>query len=124
MPATIVIVHDEAQFVEPLVNSLRAAEYAVTTFPDALAAMHALEDAKTIELLVTRIEFPPGRSNGAALANMARVKRPSIKVLFIADLEHRKAVSDLGELIHSSASPEMVAAEAIRLLSPDLITVA
>jgi hypothetical protein len=68
MPARIVIVHDEPEFAEA----------------NSMSGIDALEHAEHIELLIARVRFPSGTPNGAALARMARLKRPGIKVLFAA----------------------------------------
>jgi hypothetical protein len=54
----------------------------VSTFQDPLDALNAIEAAPRFEILVTRVQFAPGRPNGLALSNMARMKLPGIKVLF------------------------------------------
>ena len=43
-----------------------------------MSGIDALEHPKRIELLITRVRFPAGTPNGAALARMARLKRPGI----------------------------------------------
>ena len=56
-----------------------------------MAALDALENAQRVEVLITRVRFPPGKPNGIALALMARHKRPGIKVLFTARPEFATA---------------------------------
>jgi hypothetical protein len=43
MPATVVIVHDDPEFAEPALASLRAAGYDVVAFPDSMSGIDALE---------------------------------------------------------------------------------
>jgi CheY-like chemotaxis protein len=76
MPSRIVLVHDDQEFLEPALEALRRAGYDVVAFQDSMAALDALEHPTHIELLITRIRFPEGTPNGAALARMARIKRP------------------------------------------------
>ena len=71
MPATIVIVHDDPEFAEPALATLHAAGYDVVAFSDFMSGIDALEHPKRIELLITRVRFPAGTPNGAALARMA-----------------------------------------------------
>ena len=69
---------------------MAAAGYDVTAFTDTISALAALEAAQWLELLITRVIFPPGQPNGVALAIMARVKKPGVKVLFAALPETRE----------------------------------
>ena len=76
-PATVVIVHLTIPNSQDLLSaSLREAGYDVVAFLDSMSGIEALEHPKRIELLITRVRFPAGTPNGAALARMARVKRP------------------------------------------------
>jgi DNA-binding NtrC family response regulator len=84
MPARIVVVHDQPEFLNELATGLRQAGHHTATFADPLAAWDALETARQIEVLITRVQYAPGRSNGLALARMARSKRPGIRVVFTA----------------------------------------
>jgi hypothetical protein len=61
-----------------------------------MEAWGALEAARQIEVLVTSMGFQPGRSNGVALASMARSNRPGIRVLFMALPEYSKYAEGLG----------------------------
>jgi DNA-binding NtrC family response regulator len=81
MPVHIVIAHDDIAFRTFAVRALEAEGYSVASYEAALAAMVALE-APLLDVLITRLWFMPGRSNGIALALMAKVRRPSAKVIF------------------------------------------
>ena len=59
-----------------------------------LAAWGALEPGEQTELLITRVQFPPGRSNGIALARMARIKRRDIHIVFVARREFANQVDE------------------------------
>jgi DNA-binding NtrC family response regulator len=76
MPDRIVIVHDEPDFVDSLTAALKSAGHDVATFMDPEVGWNALDEAKRVELLITRVNFPPGKPNGVSLARMARYKRP------------------------------------------------
>jgi len=99
MPARIVVVDDDPRYVDDLATLLRRDGHDVATFPDPLAAWDALEAAKRTEVLVTRVEFAPGRSNGLALARMARSKRREIRVLITAQPEHARDAAELGTFL-------------------------
>jgi hypothetical protein len=49
-----------------------------------MAALDAIEVGSRLRVLVTRVDFGPGKPNGIALARMVRVKRPGTKVVFVA----------------------------------------
>jgi CheY-like chemotaxis protein len=95
MPARVVVVHDGPEFVEELEAALNLAGDQVAVFRDPLEAWDALAAARQTEVLITRVLFPPGRSNGLALARMARAKRRDIQIIFTALPEF---VSDCEEL--------------------------
>jgi len=65
---------------------------------DPLAALSALEDARRVEVLVTRLHFGPGKSNGVALALMARLKRPGVRVVFLEKADDPELTAGLGEV--------------------------
>ena len=84
MPARVVVVHDEPDFIDRTVGALRAAGHDVMAFSSSMSAIDALEHAQQIEVLVTRVIFPDGQPNGVSLALMTRVKKPGVKILFAA----------------------------------------
>jgi DNA-binding NtrC family response regulator len=96
MLARIVVVHDDPEFTDKLTSALRLADYNVTAFLDPMQALDALDAAQRIEVLVTRVQFPPGKPNGITLARMARVKCPGIRVLFTARSEFAVHAEGLG----------------------------
>jgi DNA-binding NtrC family response regulator len=99
MPARIVLVHDELEFVCATLTVIRRAGYDIIAFMDSMSGINALEHPKHIELLIIRVRFPAGTPNGAALARIARLKRPGIKVLFASFAEVRHHVDGLGEFL-------------------------
>jgi hypothetical protein len=50
-------------------------------------------------VLVTRVDFGPGKLNGAALARMLRLKRRDVKTVFVARPENRFYVDGQREFI-------------------------
>ena len=89
MPARIAIVLNEPEIAEEAASALRAQGQDTLALVDPMTALEALEGAERIEVLVTCLDFAPGKPNGIALGCMARSKRPGIRVLFVgpADLE-------------------------------------
>ena len=115
MPARIVMVHDEPEFLGPAVVALKAAGHDVAMFEDPMAALTVLEGRHNVELLITRIAFSPGKPNGVALALMAKhmrpSKRPEMKILFVARPEYREHAAGVGEFLDAPVSiPDLVAA--------------
>jgi|ERR1700733_366221 DNA-binding NtrC family response regulator len=84
VPASVIIAHDDSEFVDTTVTALRLAGLDVLGFASSMSALEALEAAQRIEVLITRVRFPEGQHNGISLALIARMKRPAIKVLFVA----------------------------------------
>jgi len=116
MPARIVVVHDETDFLDEVATVLRSAGHEVATFTDPIAAWDAVEAGQKTEILVTRVRFPPGMSNGVALARKARSHRPGIKVIFTALPEYAQHTEGLGELLPMPVSAGVVFDTVIRLL--------
>ena len=116
MPATVVVVHDDNSFTTEARTALEQKGFDVATFDDPLAALVALENARSADLLITRVEFGAGKPHGVSLALMARNKRPHITVLFVARPEHRPHTDGIGELLPVPASTEDLVAAAERLL--------
>jgi DNA-binding NtrC family response regulator len=117
MPARVVVVHDDPEFIERTVTVLLAAGHEVTAFSDTMSATEALQAAQRIEVLITRVRFPEGQPHGVALARMARMKRPGVKVLFVALPELRAHTEDVGEFLPMSVSPAEIVEAVERMLS-------
>ena len=105
MPARIMIVHDEPDFVGDVASILKSGEDDVATYANPAAALDALESAERIELLVSCVDFGPGKLNGVALARMARSRRPEIDVLLIGPLELAQDAGGLGHFLREPVSP-------------------
>src|ERR1700759_2524669 len=99
MPARIVVVHDDAEFLDQVVAALRLAGYDVASFIDPLDALRRLEAAQTVEVLLPKIRFKPGKQHGISLAMMTRYKRPHVRILFVASPEFEAHAKDIGEFI-------------------------
>jgi DNA-binding response OmpR family regulator len=99
MPAEVVIIHPDSPTASALAVAFRARGWTVRYYADPLLAMDALEKASLIELLLTCVRFADGRSNGQALALMARQRRPDVKLLFMCAPSDEHHVCDLGECV-------------------------
>ena len=80
MPARVVVVHDEPEFAGRLVSALRSAGHDVTAFTAPLATWDVVTDLQRVDVLITRVVYPPGQSNGVTLA-MKVPNQPEIHVL-------------------------------------------
>jgi DNA-binding NtrC family response regulator len=110
----VVVVHDDPTFADPLAALLAGQDVAL--FTDPMAALDALDTVRTIEVLVTRVQFAPGQPNGIALARVARIKRPGIRVLFVAHPKFAGDAADLGTFMAHPVSVADVAQTVGRLL--------
>jgi DNA-binding NtrC family response regulator len=92
MPARIVIVHDDPETREPLAEALTLAGLDVAKFHDATTALEALREARTVEVLITRVRFGRGKPHGLALVIHTRKRRPDVKVIFAGSPRSIEAV--------------------------------
>ena len=79
---TILLVEDDEAGRISIAGLLRRAGYAVHVAPDYRRALALLESKQPIDVMITDIVMPD-RVNGLALARMARLRRPGIKLLYI-----------------------------------------
>jgi hypothetical protein len=91
------------------VAALNLAGHQVAVFPDPLAAWDALGAARLTDVLITRVRFPRGKSNGLALAHMARINRRGIQIIFTALPEFARESQDNGVFLpHPVPVPHVV----------------
>ena len=105
MPARVVLVHDDADFVDLATTAIKAEGYSVAAFLDPFKALNALDAAKTVDLLITHIPFGEGKPNGVSIAHMTRNKRPGLKVLFATLPETEEHTVGVGEFLPLPVSP-------------------
>jgi DNA-binding response OmpR family regulator len=99
MPAPVLVAHDDKATRELAVAALIAAGLAAVGFHDPMVALDAVEDDSRVRVLVTRVDFGAGKLNGVALARMLKLKRPDVKILFLALPENRKHAEGMGEFL-------------------------
>ena len=117
MPARIVLAHSDPQFLSDMLCGLRSSGYDVVGFPDSNGALTALEAAERVEILVTRVVFAQGTPHGVALARMARIRRPGIKILFIVRPELVSHTEGVGTALLIPVTADEVVAKVIEMLS-------
>lgn len=95
MPATVLVVHSEADALNMMVCALRTAGLDVTGFTDPLVALDAIEADSRVRALVTRVDFGPGKLNGVALVRMLHHNlRRDIGVVFVGRSENERHLDD------------------------------
>jgi DNA-binding NtrC family response regulator len=119
MPASVVVVHDDPDYVGQLTVALSLAGYDALSFVDPIHALNALDASQWLEVLVTRVHFGPGKINGVALARMARSKRPGIRVLFTALPEYAEYANGLGKFLPMPVSVPDVVDTVVSMLQSD-----
>ena len=75
MPAPVVVVHDDPIIRETAIQALQAAGFEAVAFDDPMRALAAVEKDSSARVLVSRINFGPGKLNGPALWRMLKFKR-------------------------------------------------
>lgn len=117
MPAPVVVVHNESDTRELAMIALQAAGYEVADFADPIQALNAIRVSGRARVLVTRIDFGPGRLQGVALAQMVRSKQQSIQALFIGRPENQHYTDGVGIFLPVPLDPQALVDAADRLLS-------
>src|SRR5215469_11576912 len=117
----ILLVDDDEVFREVTGAMLRSAGYEVRLAPDFRLALEILESDAAVDLFMVDIVMPD-RVNGLALARMARLRRPEIKVMYLSgyDIPGLDAEA-LGPIIRKPVSDELLVeqvANALGALSP------
>lgn len=116
MPARVVVVLNEPGFADKTASALRAQGHDSLALADPMTALELLERAERLELLVTCLDFAPGKPNGIALGRMARLKRPSIRVLFVGPADLEKHAEGLGTFLTSPVTVPEVVEGVLRML--------
>ena len=119
MASAVLIVHSDAEFLDRAAAAVRSAGYNVTTSFDPFDALAIVESAAPVDVLVTRTTFPEGKPNGISLAQMARRRRPEIKIVFTSREQNEPFTQGIGELVpHPVSLPALVEAVSRALSRP------
>ncbi len=87
---TVMVVEDEPTVRLLIVEVLKELGYKYLEYADPAAAIPILNSPATVDLLVTDVGLP--YMNGRQLAELARARRPTLKVLFITGYAQTAAV--------------------------------
>lgn len=90
----VLLVEDDEHLLYALARSLEASGFAITAVHDAQEALAALEGDSPIDVVVTDIHLGENAAHGISLAQMARLRRKGVPVIFITafpeNLKHAK----------------------------------
>lgn len=102
---SILLVDDDEGFRYAATKALEEAGFAVSSAPDYREALKVLEGKMPVDLLVTDVHI------GFTLARMARVRRPGLKVIYLAgfDVPEGETVGD--KLLRKPISNELLISE-------------
>ena len=78
----VLVVDDDDGFREAIRAWLEAAGYAAIAVASYGPALVVLESGARIDLLITDIVMP-GRLDGIALARMAKLRRPALRIIYV-----------------------------------------
>jgi two-component system, cell cycle response regulator CpdR len=92
MPAKILIAEDDDALRYAVQRALEDAGHEVEAYGNSLEAWDALRSGRPIDMVIVDLVFPPGQTNGLALARMAQQRRPRSALLIIT------AYSDAADL--------------------------
>jgi DNA-binding NtrC family response regulator len=120
MPARVVVVMNEPELAEEAAAALRAQGQDALALADPMTALEALEGAERIEVLVTCLDFAPGKPNGIALGRMARLRRPGIRVLFVGPADLEELADGLGAFMSAPATGPQLVESVLQTLDAEL----
>lgn len=118
MQSRIVMVHDDTEFLERASIALHRSGYGVINFTEPTTALVSLLARHHIEMLVTRVNFGPGKLNGITMALMACEKHRSLQMIFTSPPSQAVHALHFGEFVPMPVSIPRLIALVERLLLP------
>jgi DNA-binding NtrC family response regulator len=113
----ILLVDDDEVFRDATATLLRSVGHQVRTAPDHRWALEILERSDPVDLLILDIVMPD-RVNGFALARMARLRRPELKVIYISGFDIPGAATEaLGPIIRKPLDVDQLLDQIARILA-------
>jgi DNA-binding NtrC family response regulator len=113
----LVVVHDDATLRAAMIAGLVAAGHGVDGFADPMLAWGTCHAGPDMGVLITGVNFPPGRSNGVALARMTVSENSATQVLFVTAPEFAAHTDGMGQTILLPAPVSDVVKAVARLLA-------
>jgi CheY-like chemotaxis protein len=114
----ILLVEDDEALRYAFARTLRGAGFRVLEAADTMAAIGILEGAAPVDLLVTDVVMP-GRPHGFALARMARLQRPGLKIVYLTgatDLPESELRAADGPVLQKPVAAEVLVAQIAAML--------
>jgi CheY-like chemotaxis protein len=113
----VLLVDDDEIFGQATARLLAKAGLDVIVAPDYREALQLLECDAPVDLLLTDIVMPD-RVNGLALARMARLRRPTLKIIYISGYDIPQIADEaLGLVLHKPIDDERLVDEVQRILA-------
>jgi CheY-like chemotaxis protein len=81
---TILVVEDDDAVRGVVAEWLATAGYSVFAVATSYDALREFDTSRPIDLAVIDIKMPPGNPHGFALARMARLRRPGLRLVFMS----------------------------------------
>ena len=116
MPAEIVLVDTDTEFAKAAAGALQSAGYSVAVFSESMRALDTLDFPRALRLLITRVEFPRGKPTGISLAQMTKLRKRELAVLFVGPSEAQPFTTDIGEFVCAPIAVSELAERATRML--------
>lgn len=111
----VLFVDDEEAFRYAATKALEGAGFAVTAVADYRGALDALDAHASVDVMVTDVVMPK-HIHGFALARMARMRRPGLKVIYLTayDVPTNEAA---GKVLRKPISDEQLVDEVRAVLA-------
>ena len=116
MPARIVVVHDDPEFIERTVTALVSAGHDVRAFSSSMSAIEALETAQRHQRQRDAVRLALRKDDPCHEHLYSKVKKPGVKVLFAARPDTEEHTEGVGEFLPSPADPADIVALIGRML--------
>jgi len=118
----ILVVEDDPMVRDIVVQVLRDEAYTVLQAVDAAAALPTIESTTPLHLLITDVGLPG--MNGRQLAEIARLHRPGLRILFTTGYAHNAALDGIAALEGAAVMSkpfklDQLAAKVREMISPD-----
>ncbi len=98
--ASILVIEDDEAFRRVVVTILERGGFKVMAVRDFAAAIAVIEGEQPIDLLLTDVGMPVGTPHGLSIAQMAKTRRPRLKVLYMSGSYD---VAQIGAMIDGAA---------------------
>ena len=113
----ILLVEDDESSRAAIALVLQNAGYEVEVAPDYKDALTVIESAKPVDLLFTDIVMPQ-KVNGLALGRMARMRRPTLRILYMTGYDIPGVENEaMGPVLRKPIDNDVLLAEIEKVLA-------